>query len=111
MTPGRDLSAFQPPSRAVAVAPPPPPAEQPLGPTPSAPPAWNDDTPRRKVMTSVPAVLHRRLREAAEAAGQFKGDLVVEALRAHGGEPDPVPIAGRAADAPGWRTPPNASCT
>jgi hypothetical protein len=49
------------------------------------PGAWDDaDAPRRKVMASVPAQLHRRLRDAAEAQGRFKGDLVVEALRAHG---------------------------
>jgi hypothetical protein len=35
-------------------------------------------------MTSVPAQLHRRLREAADGEGRFKGDVVVEALRTHG---------------------------
>jgi hypothetical protein len=33
---------------------------------------------------SIPAQVHRLLREQAEQQDRFKGDLVVEALRAHG---------------------------
>lgn len=39
---------------------------------------------RRKVMTSLPAPLHRRLRQRAEEECRFKGDVVVDALRLHG---------------------------
>jgi len=91
----RDLSAFQPPARTVDVAPPPqgPPAATPTAVemTPAGPTAapvvavaeW-DDAPRRKVTTSIPARLHRLLRDEADRHGRFKGDLVIEALHDHG---------------------------
>lgn len=90
----RDLSAFQtPPARTVAVPPPPdrPPSPQPATTTPTAiAPFPNeqvgewDDAPRRKLTTSIPARLHRLLRQEADQQARFKGDLVIEALHAHG---------------------------
>ncbi|MGH9022236.1 MAG: hypothetical protein ACRDV9_03920 [Acidimicrobiia bacterium] len=75
----RDLSAFLPPPRGVAV--PAPGRDRSPGLTVAR--ARVADA-RRKVMTSLPAPLHRRLREVAEGESRFKGDLVLEALRAHG---------------------------
>jgi hypothetical protein len=87
----RDLSAFQPPARTVDVA---PPLDRPSAATLTAEPgprAWPaagewDDAPRRKVTTSIPARLHRLLRDEADRQGRFKGDLVIEALHAHAGD-------------------------
>ena len=90
----RDLSAFQPPrARTVEVTPPPEPAPSTnpgrttfTAPSPSPAKAvgeW-DDAPRRKITTSIPARLHRLLRQEAEQQARFKGDLVIEALHAHG---------------------------
>jgi len=92
----RDLSAFQPPPpRTVGIAPPPErSAPGKAANTKAAAPApstsmpvgeW-DDAPRRKLTTSIPARLHRLLRVEAEQQARFKGDLVIEALHAHGGD-------------------------
>src|SRR5579884_776201 len=90
----RDLSAFHtPPARTVAVAPPPSqPDSTHAGTTTVTPPRisssvgeW-DDAPRRKLTTSIPARLHRLLRLEAEQQARFKGDLVIEALHAHGAD-------------------------
>ena len=94
----RDLSAFAPPSRTVTVIPPPERRPQPK-PAVTTPPRMTssaaaagewDEAPRRKITTSIPARLHRQLRQAADQHARFKGDLVIEALHAHG---DSLPIA------------------
>ena len=109
----RDLSGFK--RRAATVPPPPRATAQPARPRPAktAPPADDPttaadaaagpargrrptsrvapaveappDTRRAKVMTSIPAALHHRLRHAADDAGTFKADIVLEAL-AHRGD-------------------------
>ena len=95
MTGDRDLSAFK---RRAATVPPPPrtaspsaqrvpakaAAEPPVprarrAPAPRPAPAVVD-TRRLKVMTSIPAALHHRLRVTAEEAGTYKADIVLDAL-------------------------------
>ena len=110
-TGGRDLSGFK---RRAATIPPPPRTQAPrprptkASVSPDAPPAPSatgrgargrrqgapprdvptveapPDNRRIKVMTSIPAALHHRLRQAANDAGTFKADIVLEALDRRG---------------------------